>query len=551
MAAFRGLVVAIVVVAGCRSTRPPAPGPAQPGDTVHAVAAVEARAEGGGTEGTSSDATAVEAIADGDVEAEAPPVSARIHVTEALDAACGPDYFLRQPAALADLDRDGALERASVVREGRELVVRLYRLPGLAKAGEWRILGDYVEVGATRCKDRTAGDLWLHVGVAHDERGESWTNSLYHLEGGGLKVVAEDIVQSNLFFDLDGDGCIDPIVSDARGGRVLRGGSWTRLPAGFEPMRLFGLPFGHSQMEAVDLDGDGDIDIGMVDPTGLKLVDAKTLETVWSRPGYVWNAHLAPWGGRTVLVANIGETFEVLGVDAEHAVLVSMPSESYQDPIPGLDPAGDGSVLALHSLQTQLLEPGAAGPVDLGVTLAGALDDTLPSLGPVLLDGDDARDLLGVRVLDAGHPMIAFPGSEAKYELVLLPPPGKGEGRVIRQGAVNGSLSAEPWLVDLEGDRKYEIVLHESAGYSSCDRTSSGSVSTLYLLDGEGGVLWQDVERNEYYGEGRQPDLEAHARAMDLWGDERRAVRVRAGGEEWYLLPAGAEASGPIPVCLE
>ncbi|MBI5499204.1 MAG: hypothetical protein HY907_03105 [Deltaproteobacteria bacterium] len=551
MVSFRGVVVAFVVLAGCRSTRPPAPAPAQPGDTVPAPAAADGRGEEAGTAGASWDAAAVEAVAEGGGEGEPAPVSPRVRVTEAVDAACGPDYFLRQPAALADLDRDGALERASVVREGRELVVRLYRLPGLVKAGEWRIPGDSVEVGATRCKDRTAGDLWIHAGVAHDPRGESWSHTLYHLEGGGLKAVAEDIVQSNLFFDLDGDGCIDPIVSDAEGGRVLRGGSWSRLPEGFEPMRLFGLPFGHSQQEAVDLDADGDLDLGMVDPTAVKLVDAKTLETVWSRPGYVWNAHLVRWGERILLVANIGETLEIIGVDAEHAVLLSFASESYQDPIPGLDAAGDGSVLALHSLLTQLLEPGATGPVDLGVTLAGALDDTSPQLGPVLLDGDDAPDLLGVRVLDAGHPMIAFHGSEAKYELVLLPPPGKGDGRVIWQAAVNGALSAEAWVVDLEGDRKYEIVLDESAGYSSCDRTSSGSVSTLYLLDGEGGVLWQDVERSEYFGEGRPPDLEAHARAMDLWGDQRRAVRVRAAGKEWYLLPAGAEASGPIPACLE
>ena len=169
----------------------------------------------------------------------------------------------------------------------------------------------------------------------------------------------------------------------------------------------------------------------------------------------------------------------------------------------------------------------------------------------VRLDIDETPDLLGVRMVEPGHPMLAFPGSVAKYELLLLAPPGTGEGRMIRQAEVNGHLNVEVSVVDLEGDGKSEIVLREAAGWSSCDRESNGSTSTLYLLDGEGSVLWGDADRTEYYEPGRYPEVAARARAMDLWGDGRTAVRVRAGGKEWYLLPASAASSEPIPVCLE
>jgi hypothetical protein len=209
-------------------------------------------------------------------------------------------------------------------------------------------------------------------------------------------------------------------------------------------------------------------------------------------------------------------------------------------------------VLALHEQTTQLLDARApAQPTTLAVTLAGPLSDVALRLGPVRIDGDPAPDLLGVRMLEPGHPMLAFAGSRGTYELLLLPPPGTGEGRVIRQAEVNGALQVTPQLVDLEGDGTYEIVLEESAGFSSCDRESNGSTATLYLLDGDGTVLWTDESRTEYFGgPGPAPDLHAHARALELGDGGPFVVRVRAGNQEWYLLPAGS-ALPDLPVCLE
>jgi hypothetical protein len=541
------LLVVLAALAACRSARSPSAAPAAPVDT-SSPAVDDASAEGAAP----GDAAPADAAPAPDAGADSGTPSASIRVTPAVAASCGPDSFLRQPDALADLDRDGALERVSVVRDGDSFVVRLHRLPDLAAAGEWRVRGDYVEVGTTRCKDRTDGDLWLHVGVAHDPRGESWTHTLYHLAGGALVAAAEDIKQSNLFIDIDGDGCVDPAVLDGEGGRWLRGGSWERLPAAVDPMRLAGAPFGRSQQESVDLDGDGERELLVAGADRVSVVDVPSWRTSWEVRGPSASGRVTSWQGRTVIAAGYDETFEILAADAEHAALAKFDAESYLELIPELDPAGDGSVLALHAQRTELLDARGPGlPTELEVTLAGPLSDVVPRLGPVRIDGDATPELLGVRMLEPGHPMLAFAGSVGKYELLLLPPPGTGEGRVIRQAEANGALQVTPQLVDLQGDGTYEIVLEESAGFSSCDRESNGSTATLYLLDGDGTVLWTDESRTEYFGgPGPAPDLHAHARSLELGDGGPFVVRVRAGNQEWYLLPAGS-ALPDLPVCLE
>jgi hypothetical protein len=542
------LLVVLAALTACRSARSPSAAPAAPVDT-SSPAVDDASAAGAAPE----EPARADAAPAPDTGADSGTSPASVRVTPAVAASCGPDSFLRQPHALADLDRDGALERVSVVRDGDSFVVRLHRLPDLAAAGEWRVRGDYVEVGTTRCKDRTDGDLWLHVGVAHDPRGESWTHTLYHLAGGELVAAAEDLKQSNLSIDNDGDGCVDPAVLDGEGGgRWLHDGAWERLPAGVNPMRLAGAPFGRSQQESVDLDGDGERELLVMGPDLVSVVDVPSWRTSWQVRGPSASARVTSWQGRTVVAAGYDETFQILAADAEHAALAKFDAASYAELIPELDPAGDGSVLALHEQTTQLLDARApAQPTTLAVTLAGPLSDVALRLGPVRIDGDPAPDLLGVRMLEPGHPMLAFAGSRGTYELLLLPPPGTGEGRVIRQAEVNGALQVTPQLVDLEGDGTYEIVLEESAGFSSCDRESNGSTATLYLLDGDGTVLWTDESRTEYFGgPGPAPDLHAHARALELGDGGPFVVRVRAGNQEWYLLPAGS-ALPDLPVCLE
>lgn len=478
----------------------------------------------------------------------------RVRVTEPRQALCGPDALRRQPDALADLDRDGELERASVVREGSDhLVVRLHRLPDYDEVGRWKLRGDSIQVGSTRCRGRAEGDLWLHVGVSHDPRGESWTHKLYHLEGGDLVVAAEGIRQSNLFVDLDGDGCVDPVVQDdAGGGRVLFGGAWKALPSDLEPMRLMGEPFGHGQVQAVDLDGDGDRDLLTVAGDGVQIRDAGTLAPAWSAKEPVRSAQLATWQGRRVITAHRGDRIEVYAAEEGVARLASFEAESYARVVPELDPAGDGSALALRGHETALVEASSSERVvKLGVELARPLLEDGSPLGPVVLDREGRAELVGVRTIESGHPMLAFPGSRAVYELVALEPPGDGAKRVLYRGEVGGELSLDLWLVDLERDGNFELLVKERAGFSSCDRRSTGASSTLMLLDGDGRELWRDERRTEYFQRGRWTELSARPRAMDLWGDGRLAVRVRAGGQEWFVVPADAPLPESLPVCLQ
>jgi hypothetical protein len=427
-------------------------------------------------------------------------------------------------------------------------------VPGLAELARFSLDGDYVEVGATRCKGRTAGDLWLHVGVALDPKGNAWVHTLHHLVGRKLEPALGGIKQSNLSFDLDGDGCVDPLVLDDAGkGRALLAGVWQKLPDELEPMRLVGRPFGHGQQQAVDLDGDGELELVAVRGTELRIVHARDFSTVWSLPGTVWSANVTTWGGKTVLVANVNGLLQVLAPTAAHERLASFQGESYFKLVPELDPKGDGSVLAIRTLDTELLSTAApAKLLPLRLSLGLPADDAEPRLGPVRFAPGAEPEVLAVRVVEHGHPMVAFPGSEASYELVLLGAGAVGGGRVIHRGQANGELGVQASPVDLEGDGVFEILLHESAGYSTCDLKGGGSSSTLSLLDGTGAVTWADEQRHESWNSGERPvDLEAHARPLDLWGDGRRALRIRAGNRERYLLPGGASVPQPIPVCLE
>ena len=87
----------------------------------------------------------------------------------------------------------------------------------------------------------------------------------------------------------------------------------------------------------------------------------------------------------------------------------------------------------------------------------------------------------------------------------------------------------------------------------NCDISSGGgSSATWRLLDGDGGVLWEDEERHQSYSPGRRDvDQLARARPVDLFGDGRLALRMRAGGQEWYVVPASAELPDPVPPCIE
>lgn len=479
--------------------------------------------------------------------------AAAVFVTPEVDAPCAADPLRRQPSALADLDGDGAPERVSVVRDGDALVVRLHRVPGLAEEGRWTLPGDYAEVATTRCRDALRGDLWVHAGRALDPKGERWSFTLRHLAGGQLVEVAHGHTQAVLHVDVDSDGCPDPMVADPDGtGRVLLAGTWRPLPKGLHPASLRGLPVGASEMGPADLHADGDGTLLGLFADGVRLLGTGDLREERAWPGRA-RAWLALWGGRPVVVTRGGPPDEALGVwalDDGRDLLggVHLPA---MDLLPEIDPTGDGRALAFDGPDgTHVLEVGP--PVRdraLPYTLVGPAHDDAPRLGPVRIDADEQPDALGLRVTEHGHPMIAF-GGRGHYDLVVLSGPQRTP-RTIRAADVAGALSVSAWLVDLERDGRSEIIVSETGSYSSCDMKSSGSTSTLLLLDGEGRVLWQDAPRTSSAGDLRTRWADAEARPVDLFGDGRLALRIRAGGRERWVFPEDAPRPATMPVCLE
>jgi hypothetical protein len=172
--------------------------------------------------------------------------------------------------------------------------------------------------------------------------------------------------------------------------------------------------------------------------------------------------------------------------------------------------------------------------------------------GPVALRTGGDREIVAVHVDSLGHPMIAFPGSEASYRLVALANASSGaKRRTLGTFKTKGMLNVNVTTVDLEHDGIWEILVEQSAGYSDCDEKGGGSTSKWMLLDGDGRMLWADTERHSYSSQGsRNDDHTARVRVMDLWGDGRKALHFRADGTEWYVLPRGSELT-TIPPCIE
>jgi hypothetical protein len=477
---------------------------------------------------------------------------AGLAVTRVVEVACATDGIARQPGALADLDGDGKLDRPSVVREGPDVVVTLHTLPDLAPTKTFRLRADYVEVGTTLRRGSRRGDLWLFVGVAKDPKGSAWVNSVYHLDGQRLAKVADDVAQASFFHDVDGDGVVEPVVTRAHGPTSILFASGAKdHPATPSDLGLVGveLPFG--QREPVDLDGDGTKDWLATDATGLSIVEAGTLRPRWTRRGDVSQVEIAELRGRRVVTFVEHDVLHVLDTDRAHTELATWKAASYFSVLPRIDVDGARGLLAVKTLDSAVADPVSKRFSELGVELATPLDDALPRLAPASLAAGRGPELVAVKVVERGSPMIAFPGSDAKYELVGVSPRGDVSTPFYRADA-RGDLSVGARVADLDGDGVAEILIDESTSYSTCDLKGGGFSAKVSVVDGRGKVLYADEERHASYERGqRMVDARTRVRAMDLWGDGHLALRMRSGSSEWYVLPAGLARGSPIPPCLE
>jgi hypothetical protein len=483
----------------------------------------------------------------------------RVDVTPTRTAICADTRF--QPTASADLDGDGRLERVAARRDGDHYVVTLHALPGLEAEQSWRVRADYLELGVTRRSDGTAGDLWLHPGVVTDKQTNSWRFTVEHLEGDGFVELSSTSSSSrpNLRLDIDGDGHVDPIVITDNGPLVARGGKLVSTELEATERSIRGVPSAFGREEPVDLDGDGDPDVVVEAMGKLVIAELPSLREVWSIESAGALAGVTRWtaapGGYVIHAltdATKKSVQKLLAIDDSHRELSTWShggDNEYVRVQPNVDPAGDGSLLAVNvpRFTALLAEPG--GKLEtLEVQLAASGDPEIPLARPVRLAGGKGPELVGLRLLTLGSPAMGGTG-ETSYELRAVPPPGRGLGRLIRSASIQGEGFPSPLVLDFDGDGASEILLDEHSSYMTCDMSGGGSTGRWLLLDGEGQVIWKDEERYRSFGDGYERDETASAALIDLGGG-LRGLRLRTETEEWWVFPEG-RAPEQLPLCLE
>jgi hypothetical protein len=508
-----------------------------------------------------------------------PPESRpEVRVTRAVAVAC-PKRDQDGPMALADVDGDGHLDRVAVTRDADGFTVHLHQAPSLRETHTFHVAGDRVEIAVTRRDAGPLGDLWI---VALRDRPAAQV--LFHLEKGQLEAIWRDTgprSAPSLRLDLDGDGRVDPILG---GASALRDGTLDAIPGVRSARSIHGLPVANGRENPVDLDGDGHLDVLAVEGGEARILALPSFRTTFSRPATT--ATILRYAGRPAIFVRTEIGAEILATDAEHTVLARLPDLRYATPFTRLDPAGDGSVLALsaspssallrasspfegppammpahHVLGMRAESAGGVfagdlrartGPfqIKLDLDLATPADPAVDQLSPVPVLAGGPRSLVGVRTVSRGS-LSGFINDGGAYELVVRAPPGLGQGRVIGRGRVTGEGGASVELLDLDGDGVHEILLRESDLHAGQAVNGAEGTSRWMLLRGDGHVLWRDRSRTVTTAGGRFVDSRARARALDLLGDGTLALQLRSPEAEWYVLPTGSQLPDPMPPCLE
>ena len=503
---------------------------------------------------------------------------AEVRVTRAVAVAC-PKRDHDGPMALADVDGDGHLDRVAVLQDDGGFTVRLHQSPSLRATRAFHIDGDRVEVAVTRRRGGILGDLWIVA--LHDRPAEQ---VLFHLDGGHLDAIwraAGARSSPSLRLDLDGDGRVDPILG---GAAALRDGSLDPIPRVQSARSIHGLPIAFGREEPVDLDGDGYPDVLAVEDGEVRILALPSFRTTFSREAVT--ATILRYEGRPAIFVRTERGAEILAADADHTVLARLPELRYATPFARLDPAGDGSILALgaspsaallrsaapfegprallpihhvlgmraemgsSALDGELAARGGPFQIKLDVDLATPADPAVEQLGPVPVVAGGPASLVGVRTVSRGS-LSGFVDDGASYQLVVRAPPGLRGGRVIGRGRLAGEGGASAELLDLDGDGVHEILLRESDLRAVEAVTGAEGTSRWFLLRGDGHVLWQDRGRTVTTAGGRFQDGRARARALDLLGDGTLALQLRSPDAEWYVLPASSRLPDPLPPCLE
>jgi hypothetical protein len=508
-----------------------------------------------------------------------PPESQpEVRITRAVAVAC-PHRDQDGPMALADVDGDGHLDRVAVTRDDAGFTVHLHASPSLRETRAFHVEGDRVELAVTRRGRGILGDLWIVA--LHNRPAEQ---VLFHLEQGQLDAIwraAGPRSTPSLRLDLDGDGRVDPIVG---GASALRDGTLDAIPSVRSARSIHGLPAAFGRENPVDLDGDGYPDVLAVEDGEARILALPGFRATFSRAATT--ATILRYAGRPAIFIRTETGAEILAADADHTVLARLPELRYATPFTRIDPAGDGSVLALAASPSSALlsaatpfegppmllpvhhvlgirtEPSSSafagdlrsrvGPfqIKLDVDLATPADPAVEQLGPVPVLAGGPRSLVGVRTVRRGS-LSGFANEGGAYEIVVRPPPGLGPDHIIRHASVTGEGGASVELLDLDGDGVHEILLRESELHAAEAITGAEGTSRWILLRGDGHVIWRDRGRAVTTAGGHFVDARARARALDLLGDGTLALQLRSPDAEWYVLPLGSPLPDPLPPCLE
>jgi hypothetical protein len=466
----------------------------------------------------------------------------RLRITRPVPAQCGDSEF--QPAAPADLDGDGAMERVAANRDQDGYALTWHAIPGLNETFRMHVRSDgRVEIAVARATDGVAGDAWAHPGVIEDEAAQRWRF--------GLVPIARDTAPPTWSYagsgriharvDVDGDGRADVALPDGRfwvGGHLADlGADASRAPT----LRGYAAPFGREV--PVDLDGDGDLELIADGLDGVRVLAVPSLRPIAQLPSGYSSSAIVRWAGRFYLYSRVENAGRWLELASGAIRSASLPFDGA--PRLDLDPAGDGSAIAIARGGDTSIVSTSGTVVATDASLARPGDPATPRLGPTPIDADERTDFAAVRV-EPGSP-----DEPSRYEIVLYDAPSLERERTLYRGTAPDLGGANVSVLDLDGDGRAELLVHESGTYGrevGPDMISI-SASTWMLLDGEGRVLWRDETR---FSEGYdRNDRTADAHVIDLAGDGSLAIRMRTSDAEWYVLPERAPVPDRIPTCLE
>jgi hypothetical protein len=338
--------------------------------------------------------------------------------------------------------------------------------------------------------------------------------------------------------DLDQDGLLDVLACEGRLNQLL----WLRqLPSGdfHEQVLADNLP-GAAHVQAVDLDGDSDLDLlvaclGIVMPNNEKIGSVVVLENLGqlqfrprvllenvSRVSYVTAGDLDGDGDLDLVVGHFGyfegeiRWMENQGDWAfESHLLLDLPGAVHA-PVVDIDGDGDLDIVALvtqNSEEIYLFENDGHGVFTARV-IWGSTNPDFGSSGIAVADIDGDGDL-DIACTNGDGFDYATAGARPWHGVQWLENVGRGEFRYHRLGDFAGSYS--PVIVDLDGDGDQDIVV--VSGFNDW-RNHSAPVLACFENLGQGRFVRRVL--------GYAPTHLIVAAAADLNGDGR--IEIVTGG---------------------